>query len=123
MATSPEDRSSTLRSFEAAWEDRDVDRIMEHFADSPTYHNIPLEPADGTDEVRAHIEEMLSAIEQIRFEVLHEVVSGDLVMNERIDTLTIGGTTRELPVMGVFEFEGDRIRHWRDYFDLAGFTG
>ena len=31
----------------------------------------------------------------------------------------IGGKTVELPVAGVFELEGGRIKAWRDYFDLA----
>ena len=27
----------------------------------------------------------------------------------------------ELPVLGIFEFEGDKIAKWREYFDLNQF--
>lgn len=119
----PDDPSSLLRSLEAAWVARDVDRIMEHFSDEPTYHNVPLDPARGREDVRRHIEEMLAVVEDIDFEVVHEVVHGDVVLNERIDTIVIGGVARRLPVAGVFELDGGRIRRWSDYFDLAVFTG
>jgi limonene-1,2-epoxide hydrolase len=52
------------------------------------------------------------------------VANGNLVMNERVDTLIIEGRTIELPVCGVFELTPDgKISGWRDYFDMAQFTG
>ncbi len=33
-----------------------------------------------------------------------------------------GGRKLSVPVMGAFEIKDDRIRAWRDYFDLATFT-
>lgn len=50
-------------------------------------------------------------------------MSGNVVMNERVDTLSMGGNEVALPVMGVFEIEDGKIRAWRDYFDMAAFTG
>jgi limonene-1,2-epoxide hydrolase len=46
-------------------------------------------------------------------------------MNERVDRFHMKADGRwvEAPVMGVFELEGGKIKAWRDYFDLAGFTG
>lgn len=123
MVPIPDDPSALLRSLEAAWVARDVDRIMDHFSDEPTYHNVPLEPARGRDGVRRHIEEMLTVVEDIDFEVVHEVVDGNVVLNERVDTIVIGGVARRLPVAGVFEFDAGRISRWSDYFDLAVFTG
>jgi limonene-1,2-epoxide hydrolase len=52
------------------------------------------------------------------------VANGNVVMNERIDTLTVGGKEISLPVCGVFELDDEgRITGWRDYFDMAKFQG
>ena len=51
--------------------------------------------------------------------MLHQAEAGNLVMNERIDYLTIGGKTVALPVAGVFEIENGKIKAWRDYFDAV----
>jgi len=40
------------------------------------------------------------------------------VLTERTDRFKIDGEWRETKVMGIFELEGGKIRHWRDYFDL-----
>ena len=44
-------------------------------------------------------------------------------MNERTDTMTIGDKTVALPVAGVFEVADGKIVGWRDYFDMAQFSG
>jgi limonene-1,2-epoxide hydrolase len=43
-------------------------------------------------------------------------------MTERIDVFTLAGRSFELPVMGTFEVNGDKIQAWRDYFDTNQFT-
>ena len=47
------------------------------------------------------------------------MASGDAVMNERTDSITLNGKPVTLPICAVFEVEGGRIRAWREYFDLA----
>ncbi len=59
----------------------------------------------------------------IEFEILHQVSEGDVVMNERVDTLVMGENTIALPVMGIFELENEKIVKWRDYFDMGQLTG
>ena len=54
-----------------------------------------------------------------RLEVRHQVASGDVVMNERTDSVTLNGKRVTLPICAVFEMQGGRIRAWREYFDLA----
>ena len=46
-----------------------------------------------------------------------QTVTGNVVMNERIDRLVIKGKQIALPVAGVFEVTDDKITFWRDYFD------
>lgn len=120
--TSREDAERLIETFIDAWAVLDVDRIMEHFTDEPTWHNMPMEAAVGTDAVRGAIAAFAAMSSGIRFEILHQVIDGDLILNERVDHLDVNGRTIPLPVAGVFELRDGKIHTWRDYFDLAAFT-
>ncbi len=47
------------------------------------------------------------------------ILADGTVMNERFARLDFAGKVVDRPVMGVFEFRGDLICAWRDYFDMA----
>ena len=119
MANTPDE---IIRSFCDKWANRDVQEIISYFDKNAIYHNIPMTPANGLDEIRSFIEGFFSTAESIDFEILHQVASGDTVMNERIDTLVIGDATTKLPVAGIFKVHDSKITEWRDYFDMGQFT-
>jgi limonene-1,2-epoxide hydrolase len=119
----PTDPDALVTAFCAAWARRDVDELMTYFADDATYHNIPMEPAVGAAAIRTFLEGFLAMTSDISFEVHRQVATAGVVMNERTDTMTIGGNTIALPVAGVFEIADGRIAAWRDYFDMAQFSG
>ncbi|HEY7949050.1 MAG TPA: limonene-1,2-epoxide hydrolase family protein [Acidimicrobiales bacterium] len=107
-----------IRNFLAAWERRDTEFVMESFADDAVYHSIPLTPIVG----KAAIERWVTKFADVppgRLEIRHQVASGDVVMNERTDYITINGQAVVLPICGVFEIENGRIKEWREYFDLG----
>jgi limonene-1,2-epoxide hydrolase len=110
-----------IREFAAAWGRGDVDAILDTFTEDAVYHNIPMDPLSGKDEIRTFLDSFVN--DGIDFEIHHQIVDGNIVMNERTDTLPMGETTVALKVMGIFELEGDKIKGWRDYFDMAPFTG
>lgn len=113
------------RTFIQAWNDMDLDAIMSFFTDDAVYINIPMEPAnEGKPAIRAFIEGFLGTCTAMEF-IIHNQVegAGGVVMNERTDRIEMGGKWVELKVMGIFEFEGDKIKAWRDYFDMASFQG
>ena len=41
------------------------------------------------------------------------------MFNERVDSFIVNGRPVVVPVAGVFEISGGKIKAWRDYFDLA----
>ena len=45
--------------------------------------------------------------------------AGATVFNERVDSFLVNGRSVVVPVAGVFEISGGKIKAWRDYFDLA----
>lgn len=113
-----------VKDFIAAFARLNADEIMAFFTEDGVYHNIPWPPAIGKAEVRKVIEGFVKDMKMTsaKFEVLHQLASGNLVMNERVDYLTIDGKKVALPVAGVFEIENGKIKAWRDYFDVETFN-
>jgi|SRR3954447_4802013 limonene-1,2-epoxide hydrolase len=100
------------------WRAKDPDRIAALFTEDAVYHNIPMSVIKGREEIRAAIAGWLQAMGGMEFRFNH-ILSGDgIVMMERVDVIPRGDGTHELPVMGVLEFEGDKISAWREYFDM-----
>lgn len=100
----------------------DVERLMAYFTDDPVYHNMPGPPAEG----RAAVETALKRVAALTldgWEIRHQLASGDIVINERLDRFKSEGKAVELPVCGVFELRDGKIAAWRDYFDMATWTG
>ena len=108
--------------FADLWGEGDIDGIVDAFAEGATYHNIPMAPCVGKDEIRAFLDGFLGS-GSIDFEFHHQVVDGNLVLNERTDTIVMGDRTIALRVMGNFEYDdAGKIVAWRDYFDMSAFT-
>ena len=110
-----------VRRFCATWSTLDIDQIMSFFAEDAVYHNIPIAPLVGHADIRTMIESFTAGVDRIDFDVLHAVADGGLVMTERVDRFTSSTGVINLPVMGTFEVDGEKITAWRDYFDLNQF--
>jgi limonene-1,2-epoxide hydrolase len=107
-----------IREFLAAWERRDTEHIVDCFADNGVYHSIPLTPIVG----KAAIRDFVAGFTEVppgRLEIHRQVATGNVVMNERTDYITLNGEPVVLPICGVFEIEDGRITAWREYFDLG----
>jgi limonene-1,2-epoxide hydrolase len=110
-----------IRRFCAAWGDRDLDTIVSFFAEGAVYHNIPLAPVVGPDQIRATIEGFSGGVDKIEFRVDAIAADGGTVLTERHDIFTFANGVIDLPVMGTFEVEDGKITAWRDYFDMNQF--
>jgi len=108
-----------VAEFIAAIERGDVDGALSYLSPTCEYDNVPISKAIGHDEIKAVLGMFVSPDNPAEFRVLRQAATGNLVMNERIDRLAIGGKTVEIPVVGVWEVEGDKITLWRDYFDVG----
>jgi limonene-1,2-epoxide hydrolase len=119
------DADRIVRDFCALWGRGDVDGIVDAFSDDAVYHNIPMAPCEGKDAIRAFVGTMFGGMASaVEFEIKNQVVNGSLVLNERVDTIQLKTGEVALPVCGVFELAPDgKIAAWRDYFDMAQFTG
>ncbi len=111
-----------VRSFISAWEARDLAAILARLAPDARYVNVGMSDTSGREAIGVSVAPFLSASSEVSWSVTHiaETPAG-VVLTERVDVFVVGGKTLTIPVMGVFEFEGELIRAWRDYFDVAGF--
>ena len=112
-----------VRRFCAAWsDDMGAAGLAAFFTEDAVYHNIPVEPVTGRENIATTIASVLRpgpfGIEGIDFRVLNIAASGPVVLTERVDVFRLPGKSFELPVMGTFEVSGGKINAWRDYFDL-----
>ena len=110
-----------VRQFCDAWGDNDLDEIVAFFTDDAVYHNIPLAPVVGPDQIRATIEGFSGGVEKIEFRVDAIAADGGTVLTERHDIFTFANGVIDLPVMGTFEVADGKITAWRDYFDMNQF--
>ena len=111
-----------VMNFIGKWESQDIEGILSTFSDDPFYHNVPMEPLTSKDGIREFVEGFMGPVTKVQWQVLFiaEDEKG-VVLTERIDTFEFGDKSISLPVMGTFEFEGDELVRWRDYFDLGDF--
>jgi limonene-1,2-epoxide hydrolase len=115
------DAETIVRNFCAAFSRRDINEILGFFAADAVYHNIPIDPVQGTEGIRAMLEQFVGPAESAEFEILHLAVNDNVVHTERVDRFRILGRDIALPVAGVFEIAGGKITAWRDYFDMQQF--
>ena len=108
-----------VRRFISAWERRDTDFIVDCFTDDGIYHATPLDPIAGKQAIR----EFVASFEGKppgRLAIRNQVESETVVLQERVDHLTMNDNPVVLPIMGTFEMAPDgRIAVWREYFDLG----
>jgi limonene-1,2-epoxide hydrolase len=110
-----------VRRFCAAWGSEELDTIVGFFTADAVYHNIPLAPVVGPEQIKATIEGFSGGVESIVFRVDAIAADGGTVLTERHDIFTFANGVIDLPVMGTFEVVDGQIAAWRDYFDMNQF--
>jgi len=108
-----------IRSFIDAWSRLDPVELAAFFSEDGTYHNMPMGPVSGRENVENLIRGFTASWTQTTWELRSLATSGNRVFAERIDRTRAGEKSVDLPCLGVFEMEAGKIKAWRDYFDLA----
>ncbi len=114
--------TATVRALIAAWEKRSIDDILATMTPNVRYLNVGMPEMVGHEQIRAGLAGFLGASTRVNWTVHHIAeTSNGTVLTERTDVFEMGPKTVSIPVMGVFEFDGDKISAWRDYFDVPDF--
>jgi len=119
----PGKNQKIVEDFIEAWNRLDYDHIYGAMADDIFYHNIPMEPCEGIEAVKAFFSGGGFAFTAAQWDVHAIAENGNVVLTERTDKFEMNGQWLAIRVMGTFELSDGKITHWRDYFDLAEFQG
>jgi len=116
--------SDLVAEFIFSWREKNIDKMLDYFAEDAVYTNIPIDPPNvGKTAIRNVIETFMNMAEALEFIVHYQAETAEgLVLNERTDRFLIKGKWIDLPVMGIFQVENGKIKAWRDYFDIGQFT-
>jgi limonene-1,2-epoxide hydrolase len=117
------DPGKIVTAFIAAVEAKDLDTALGLVTDDVSYENVPIAPIVGKLAMRATLDTFLKSATGVEWRMLRQVVSGNVVINERLDRFQIGDGWLELPIAGFFEVtEEGLISVWRDYFDMSTYA-
>jgi limonene-1,2-epoxide hydrolase len=102
-----------VSDFCAAWQSRDIDKIMSFFGDNCAYRiTESQEPKKGRQAVMDTIKSFLDRVQ--KFDVIETFAKGPMVFNERHDHFT-GGQLKMWHGVGVFFLKDGKIVEWYDY--------
>jgi len=110
-----------VKQFCAAWDAMDLGKILSLMSDDAVYHNLPLGPLKGRQQIADSVKGFLKITASTEFKILTLVADGKRVVTERVDTFAFkdGSMMKELPVLGIFEFDNNgKISSWREYWDV-----
>ena len=113
-----------VRAYVAAFEARDMNRIVAMTAPDIIYHNIPMEVVRGREAFEKLQASFIGRSIEVRWEILNIAQADDgAVLTERVDHFLMPKDRRiSVRVMGIFELSEGLVARWRDYFDLAEFN-
>lgn len=93
------------------------------FTDHTVWENVGISKTTGYAEAKAFMDgfAQMKPIEWGEVIVHHIAANGNVVLTDRTDNFydKAGNLVVSIPLMGVFEMDGDKIVAWRDYFDTA----
>lgn len=115
------DNVQIIQNFIDAWSRLDAEELVTYFAVDGIYHNMPAQPVQGHENLKAFIGGFIANWTQTDWDTLNIMGQGNVVFAERLDRTQAGDIKVDLPCCGVFEMEDGKIKVWRDYFDMATF--
>jgi uncharacterized protein (TIGR02246 family) len=114
-----EENARILSDLHAAWNNRDVDKVMLLFADDASWITMPGGTCSSKDEIRKYFQKLMRTYEKFTLREIHPpVVSGEMATHEyMIDAKLKDGPEGTLPAVVVADFRNGRISQLRNYVD------
>ena len=117
MSASDDTKIAVGRAMIDAWNDMDWDRAAAMLTEDAVLHSMMIDPIEGREAIHKRISGLGALADSIDLKLRNiGVVNGTLYM-ERLDTFVCKGKPGATPVCGALEFEGDKIKVWREYYD------
>ncbi len=99
------------------WNDRDLDGVMELFAEDGIFQSMMKDPVVGREVIRERWAPIFAGLDQIELQIRNKGVIGDVVVLERVDDFVYNGKHAAVPVVAVMEIAEGKITEWREYYD------
>lgn len=116
MTTDPK---AVVQKMIDAWDTRDWKLVTDLFTDDGVLHSMMLEPIVGKANIGKRVGLLGAGLETITLHIHNMSVTGNTVFIERTDDFVFNGHHGKVPVVGVLEVKGDKIKAWREYYDRA----
>ena len=118
-----------LKHLTDVWrETQDIDAVLEFLTDDVEWHYsaVTKPPKHGKDGAREFLEAYKAKVRNPNWRIFNYAEKGDQLLVEGVDEFDLAeGGHAQIPYMGIYEFRGDKICSWRDYFDrgIADMSG
>ncbi|WP_417490540.1 nuclear transport factor 2 family protein [Maricaulis sp.] len=110
-----------LKAIIKSWcETQDIEAVISHLTEDIVWHYsaTAAAPKIGHDGAREFLKAYKLKARRPNWRIFRAAEAGNALFVEGVDEFdTVEGGHVAVPYMGIFEFEGDRIRAWRDYFN------
>jgi limonene-1,2-epoxide hydrolase len=111
---------ATVRQMVEAWNTRNWQQVYALFAEDGVLQSMMLAtPTVGREAIAKRIGALAKDISRIELRIRHIGVADGVVFIERVDDFVYRGKHGAVPVVGVVEVEGGRVKAWREYYDRA----
>ncbi len=121
-SATPNTPEAIVRAFCANVSERDIASIGPLLADDIVFMNVGLEIYRGKQAVLDHFHGANGVWDMFPdtfdFRIRNLGVTDNRVYTERVDVVGVNGRDAYLPLLGIFEIENGKIKHWRDYADM-----
>ena len=117
MSAGEKANAKVVREFIAAW--NDPDKAVTYLSDDASVRMVEGKPpVVGPAAVDAAFKGFMTPGTKLSVKILSTTAEGPIVMNRRIDTLTMPGKpAQSFKVVGVFVVKKGKITEWADYLD------
>lgn len=117
MTDSDSAKLAVARAMVQAWNAMDWEASFQLFAEDGVLHSMMIEPIVGRDAVRRRILALVEGLEWIELRVNAMGVIDGRVFFERLDVFRYKGRDCAVPVVGIMDIDGGKVRLWREYYD------
>lgn len=121
QATDTADSPSVIVAKEMvkAWDELNVDKIVDLFAEDGVLHSVMVDPIKGRKALRDHLGPFLVGATRLELKLRNVAVVGNTVFLERVDDFDYKGKHGAVPVVGVLDIKNGKVQEWREYYDRA----
>lgn len=114
-----EQKIAVFRAMVAAWQDKQWRKCADMLAPDGMLQSMMDEPHVGREAFYERMVGLATPNKQVILHVHRVGVVDGAVVAERTDEVIIDGVSRSVPVVGILEFDGPLISHWKEYYDRA----